>query len=294
MTDRLGKMHGKSGTVPPISKATKQRYDRFPPKVRTNSILRDSLFYFVPGKMRQEFEGIWPRSARAEVPQPVEASEGGSDVSRDNRLANANATPDTRDGDGTQPPPEPKTSAWSRLAEFMGAPSVAHAWTGAADDADALHFFHTDHLGSTRIVTDKVGAIYQRTDYLPFGERFTDQSAGASHREQYTGQMWDSLTGLYFYNARYYDAEIGRFTQADTVVPEPTDSQCFNRYTYVNNNPYKYVDPSGHFIIGAIIGAIITAAIVTACVAVAAIAAVVALVSNDPMTKAIATGIAIG
>jgi RHS repeat-associated protein len=62
----------------------------------------------------------------------------------------------------------------------------------------------------------------------------------------FTGQRLDQ-SGLYFYNARYYDPQIGRFISADTVVPDPSDPQNLNRYSYVLNNPLKYTDPSGHF-----------------------------------------------
>jgi hypothetical protein len=63
---------------------------------------------------------------------------------------------------------------------------------------------------------------------------------------------------------------LGRFIQPDTIVPDPTDSQQLNRYTYVNNNPLKYTDPSGHdfgisaIIIGVIIGAAIGGAVAAA------------------------------
>jgi hypothetical protein len=46
--------------------------------------------------------------------------------------------------------------------------------------------------------------------------------------------------------ARYYDPVIGRFIQADTIVPEPGNPQALNRYAYVYNSPLKYADPSGH------------------------------------------------
>jgi hypothetical protein len=52
--------------------------------------------------------------------------------------------------------------------------------------------------------------------------------------------------GLYFYNARWYDAGLGRFIQADTIVLDPGNPQSVNRYSYVLNNPLKYSDPSGH------------------------------------------------
>src|SRR5206468_2980611 len=52
-------------------------------------------------------------------------------------------------------------------------------------------------------------------------------------------------TGLYYYGARYYDPETGRFMQADSVIPGVTP-QAYNRYTYTLNNPTRYVDPTGH------------------------------------------------
>ncbi|MGC9397236.1 MAG: RHS repeat-associated core domain-containing protein [Anaerolineae bacterium] len=52
--------------------------------------------------------------------------------------------------------------------------------------------------------------------------------------------------GLYFYNARYYDPALGRFIQADTIVPSPANPQSLNRYAYTLNNPLRYTDPTGH------------------------------------------------
>jgi len=51
-----------------------------------------------------------------------------------------------------------------------------------------------------------------------------------------------------YYEARYYDAVLGRFTQADTVVPAPGNPQALNRYAYALNNPLRYTDPTGHTI----------------------------------------------
>lgn len=50
--------------------------------------------------------------------------------------------------------------------------------------------------------------------------------------------------GLMFYNARWYDPLTGRFTQADSIIPN--EIQGLDRYAYVNNSPIMYVDPSGH------------------------------------------------
>jgi hypothetical protein len=51
--------------------------------------------------------------------------------------------------------------------------------------------------------------------------------------------------------ARWYDAQLGRWISADTIVPDPANPQSLNRYSYVYNNPLKYVDPSGHVTVDA-------------------------------------------
>ena len=52
---------------------------------------------------------------------------------------------------------------------------------------------------------------------------------------------------MYYYRARWYDASIGKFIQADSIVPAPGNPQSLNRYAYVYNNPLRYTDPSGRF-----------------------------------------------
>ena len=54
------------------------------------------------------------------------------------------------------------------------------------------------------------------------------------------------LSGLIHMNARVYDSDIGRFLSADTIIQAPHDSQSYNRYSYVRNNPLVFTDPSGH------------------------------------------------
>jgi len=77
-------------------------------------------------------------------------------------------------------------------------------------------------------------------------ERTSDQAGFAALAVRFTGQEYDPETGFYYYNARYYSSELGIFTTADTIVPDPTDSQSYNRYMYVRGNPINKVDPTGH------------------------------------------------
>jgi RHS repeat-associated protein len=80
--------------------------------------------------------------------------------------------------------------------------------------------------------------------YYPFGECRNSTGNIATDR-LFTGQRLDS-TGLYYYGARYYDPNIGRFISADTIVPDPMNPQSLSRYSYCLNNPLKYIDPTGH------------------------------------------------
>jgi RHS repeat-associated protein len=81
--------------------------------------------------------------------------------------------------------------------------------------------------------------------YTPWGTaRDTSQQAAVPYR--YTEQREEAALGLYDYGARWYDPSIGRFIQADTIVPEPGNPQSLNRYSYALNNPMKYTDPTGH------------------------------------------------
>ncbi len=81
--------------------------------------------------------------------------------------------------------------------------------------------------------------------YFPFGG--TRYASGTLNTDKlFTGQRLDE-TGLYYYGARYYDATIGRFISADTLVPDSKNPQSLNRYSYCRNNPLKYVDPTGHW-----------------------------------------------
>lgn len=62
----------------------------------------------------------------------------------------------------------------------------------------------------------------------------------------FTGQKLDESTGLMYYGARYYDPALGRFISADPIVPNPANPQALNRYSYVLNNPLRYIDPTGY------------------------------------------------
>jgi RHS repeat-associated protein len=123
-----------------------------------------------------------------------------------------------------------------------------------------FYYYHPDNLGSATVLTDTNGNRVQHYGYTAFGfSAFTDNATAFPISKRYTGQVADDETGLYYYNSRYYDPQLGRFTQPDTIIPNLGDPQSYNRYSYVQNNPLTYTDPSGHELklwdwIGTIVG----------------------------------------
>jgi len=107
-------------------------------------------------------------------------------------------------------------------------------------------YFHADHLGSTSVLTDSNGISEEDNTYYPYGDTYT-HTGTSDVAYKYTGKERDSTTDLYFYEARYYDPVLGRFLTPDTFVPNARNPQSFNRYSYANNNPIIFIDPTGHF-----------------------------------------------
>lgn len=114
-------------------------------------------------------------------------------------------------------------------------------------ETNVFEYYHSDHLRSTSILTDRGGQRIQHHEYSAFGrDRFTESSTGFPLSRRYTGQVLDEDTGLYYYNARYYDPQLARFIQPDSIIPDLGNPQSYNRYSYVLNNPLRYTDPNGH------------------------------------------------
>ena len=112
---------------------------------------------------------------------------------------------------------------------------------------NTLNWVLGDHLGSASVTTTDDGTWYSELRYSAFGE--TRYSSGVTPTDyRYTGQLEQADVNLYYYNARWYDPELGRFIQADTIVPGAGSLKSYDRFTYVNNNPIRYTDPSGHCI----------------------------------------------
>lgn len=175
---------------------------------------------------------------------------------------------------------------WSVLYEETSAGTASYVYgpTGqllakrtTVDGESETFYYHIDHLGSSRLVTDTNKIIVTAVTYHPFGEISVKEG---SEDYLFTGRELDS-TELYYFGARYYDPDIGRFITRDswTYLPNDSrstgkvvaqwldnDSQVFNRYSYCRNNPLGYIDPSGHGWLAAIATGLLLLATLVICI----------------------------
>ncbi|MCW5620467.1 MAG: RHS repeat protein, partial [Burkholderiales bacterium] len=115
-------------------------------------------------------------------------------------------------------------------------------------------YFHLDHLGSIRVITRETRAVLERLSYDPWGKRrFADGNddpgntiSSAVTDRGFTQHEHLDEVGLIHMNGRVYDPLLGRFISPDPFIESAGSLQDFNRYSYVNNNPLAYTDPSGY------------------------------------------------
>jgi RHS repeat-associated protein len=119
----------------------------------------------------------------------------------------------------------------------------------AVNDGTGLQYLLTDHLGSTVAITNASGTLTNQQRYLPFGgTRPIPNSPITITDYGYTGQrlLDEDMGGIMDYKARFYSPALMRFLQPDSIIPDQANPQSWNRFSYANNNPVNYNDPSGH------------------------------------------------
>ncbi len=132
------------------------------------------------------------------------------------------------------------------VQELTGSTPNANIMTGQGYDeffsrntSAGTRYPLTDALGSVIAFTDAAGNIVTNYSFSPYGETTTIGSAD-TNSQQYTGRENDG-TGLYYYRARYYSPQLGRFISEDPIGLKGG----LNTYAYVENNPLRWVDPDG-------------------------------------------------
>ncbi len=127
-------------------------------------------------------------------------------------------------------------------------------------------YYHGDHLGSSNMITDAYGAVYQHLEYFPYGETWIEEGGsygGDTPGYKFTGKELDPETGLYYYGARYYDPVLSKWISTDPALEKflPTGNKdrdqnlpgmggVFNpvnlsAYAYGHNDPVRTIDPDG-------------------------------------------------
>jgi RHS repeat-associated protein len=125
---------------------------------------------------------------------------------------------------------------------------------------NTFSYLLTDHQGSVETIANSSGAALVGESFTAYGSRRSATSwsgaptsgelttAAGITRQGYTFQTQLGLwMGLNHMNGRVQDSITGRFLSADPHIPDPSNPQDYNRYTYVRNNPLSYVDPSGFY-----------------------------------------------
>ena len=130
--------------------------------------------------------------------------------------------------------------------EFHGLAELYHFIEEGGEDKQ-IYYYHTDHLGSSSWITDYKGISMQHMQYLPFGETWTDQRiSGWNSRYTFSGKEKDKETGLSYFGARYYDADISIWLSVD---PLANKYPSLSPYVYCANNPIQLIDPDGRKIV---------------------------------------------
>lgn len=121
-------------------------------------------------------------------------------------------------------------------------------------------FLHKDYLGSILAITDESGYAVEQRHYDAWGNFTHLKIAGATVDPNnvgsyeflldrgYTSHEHLAEVGLIHMNGRLYDPLLRRFLNADENIQDMFNTQNYNKYGYVLNNPLIYADPSGEFI----------------------------------------------
>ncbi len=169
---------------------------------------------------------------------------------------NSSSTPDATyyyDGEGQRVKKISSTETTVFVYDGMGR-MIAEYSTDLAE-TQQVSYLTTDHLGSPRLITNEIGQVVKRQDFAAFGdETLTAARVSAlgyttadDLRQDYTGYQKDDESGLEYAQSRYYNARLGRFSSVDPLPSSATlrNPQTLNRYSYVFNAPYQFVDPLG-------------------------------------------------
>jgi RHS repeat-associated protein len=127
---------------------------------------------------------------------------------------------------------------------------------------DVSHLLYDGH-GSTRQVIDNALAVASRYSYDAYGVRQENSYNTSGTSLRYCGEQYDADLQMYNLRARYYNPNNGRFNQRDTFAGSNFDPQSLHKYAYCHGDPVNLDDPSGQWVMIALLVAIVVVAILT-------------------------------
>ncbi|MGJ5816016.1 RHS repeat domain-containing protein [Paludibaculum fermentans] len=180
-------------------------------------------------------------------------------ANRQVKLTDGGMTQYLYDGEGRRVQKVSGSQTTTYVYDAMGQLAAEYGGSTGTGPGCYTCYMTTDHLGSTRLVTDEHGVPVRRWDYTPFGweingsygkrPQISGYVTSDSVQPKFTGKMRDYESGLNldYFGARYMSAAQGRFTSADPALEsaDPANPQTWNRYVYALNNPLKFVDRNG-------------------------------------------------
>jgi RHS repeat-associated protein len=112
------------------------------------------------------------------------------------------------------------------------------------DQGPVVEFQLVDHLGSSNVVVDSIGAFFNREEFTPYGE--TSFGSFTKKRFRFTSKERDEESGLQYNSARFYSPHLARWISFDPIALKPSNRPAETLpYSYVDNRPTISIDPEG-------------------------------------------------
>ncbi|OXA91694.1 hypothetical protein B0A66_11175 [Flavobacterium hercynium] len=157
--------------------------------------------------------------------------------------------------DGSMEIKENRSTGALEFVTFIGGNAYTAPVVSKSDGIDKSEYLylHRDYQGSILAITDANATLVEKRLFDAWGSIIKVEDGKGNELPEltildrgYTGHEHLQSVALINMNARLYDPMLHRFLQVDNYIQDPTNTQNFNQYGYVLNNPLKYTDPSGN------------------------------------------------
>ena len=157
------------------------------------------------------------------------------------------------------------------LSQTLGSDTQVFLYHGdsrvALEFMGQLYYYVYNLQGDVVGLVDKTGTTMVTYKYDVWGkpESTTGPMAttlGVANPFRYRGYYYDTESGFYYLQSRYYDPEVGRFLNADGILGANQDILSYNLYAYCSNNPVNLSDPTGEIAVATAAFICLTAAVI--------------------------------